>query len=292
MILESERWVLPSEACPHGVVSLLGMLRFYASFYLESMYKLHKWEVEWSHVPPDTLVPSPISLYANVNTFACELKEHEMERALDKCVRIDEYSRSAERFIKPLTYGEASRLLKELRESLEDDFKSQVFVRISLSERRWYESPIHKWEQAASRFPIRSDVEECCKCYALGRYPAAVFHSLQVVELGLVGLCTFLELRDPKSGWTSACNEMKRITKGDYTKLQPHEKKHFSFLEQLHGTTEALKNAWRNKIDHAANRLVLLPGDLNPEIAHDIIVATRNFMRRLATELPQGTIKS
>lgn len=268
------------------------MLRFYASFFAESMYKLHKWEVEWSHVNPNTVLPSPVSVTANVNTFACELAEHEMERALDKCNRINEYCNSPERVLKPLTYGEALRLLKELRESMEDDFKAQVFLRVSLLDRRLYERPTDKWGPVLSRFSVGSEVEECSKCFALARYPAAVFHSLQIVGLGLVELCTFLELKDPKSGWTAACNEMKRITKGDYRILGAGEQRHFSFLEQLHGTTEALKNAWRNKIDHAANRLILLPGIMNPEIANDIIVATRHFLIRLAAELPKGTINS
>jgi hypothetical protein len=276
-----------------GVVSLLAMMRIYASTFVESMTKLHKWEVEWSRVPPETVLPSPISLTANVSTLAViDLIGCEMTSALAKCARIEEYCNSPERFLKPLTYGEASRLLKELRESLEDDFKSHVFLHVTTADSVWYEKPTHKWERVLSRFYVRSDIEECSKCFALSRYPAAVFHSLQIVELGLVELGKFLETPTAKSGWTQVCNELRRITKGDHKALTPAEQKHFAFLEQIHATTEALKNAWRNKIDHAANRLIFLPGDLNQEIAHDIIIATRHFMVRLAEELPEGTINS
>jgi len=46
-----------------------------------------------------------------------------------------------------------------------------------------------------------------------------------------------------------------------------------------------MQNAWRHKISHAANRLVLETGEFQPYVAEDILVATRAFMRTLATEL-------
>jgi hypothetical protein len=57
------------------------------------------------------------------------------------------------------------------------------------------------------------------------------------------------------------------------------EKRNFAFLEQLHGTVGALKNAWRNKISHVEGRS-------QPEIAELILLASRAFMRRLAEGLP------
>jgi hypothetical protein len=62
------------------------------------------------------------------------------------------------------------------------------------------------------------------------------------------------------------------------------------FVEQMHGTVEALKNAWRNKISHAGAKLALIRSEFAPEIAEEIILATRAFMGRLAIELPQGKI--
>jgi hypothetical protein len=61
---------------------------------------------------------------------------------------------------------------------------------------------------------------------------------------------------------------------------------HFAFLEQMHGTIGALNRAWRNKISHAQGRLVLMTSEFSPEVAEEIMVASRSFMWRLATELP------
>lgn len=49
---------------------------------------------------------------------------------------------------------------------------------------------------------------------------------------------------------------------------------------------EALKNAWRNKISHAQGKLNLLSPAFTREIAEEILIATRAFMRRLAEGLP------
>jgi hypothetical protein len=68
------------------------------------------------------------------------------------------------------------------------------------------------------------------------------------------------------------------------------QKKHFSFLEQIFATIEAMKNAWRNKIDHTSGRLALITSDFSPDIAEEIMMSSRSFMRRLATELPVGRI--
>jgi hypothetical protein len=55
----------------------------------------------------------------------------------------------------------------------------------------------------------------------------------------------------------------------------------------MQGTVVALKNAWRNKISHVHGRLVLMTADFSPDVAEEITIATRGFMRRLATDLPK-----
>jgi hypothetical protein len=45
--------------------------------------------------------------------------------------------------------------------------------------------------------------------------------------------------------------------------------------------------AWHNKISHAQNKLVLMTADFSPDVAEEIRIASRSFMRRLATDLPK-----
>jgi len=130
-------------------------------------------------------------------------------------------------------------------------------------------------------------VEEMHKCFALSRYAGAVFHSVQTIEFGLLDLGKFLDVDDPKSGWTAVANKLDKLTKAKFQDLSDKHQKNFAFIEQMQATVTALKNAWRNKISHAHGKLVLVTSEFAPDVAEEIIMATRAFMRRLATELPK-----
>jgi hypothetical protein len=94
------------------------------------------------------------------------------------------------------------------------------------------------------------------------------------------------EVPDPKSGWTAVTNALNKVVTKPRKDMTRFEKKNFTSLEQVRATVEALKNAWRNKISHADGRLALLSTEFNPEIAEEILLASRAFMRRLAEGLP------
>ena len=131
------------------------------------------------------------------------------------------------------------------------------------------------------------DVEEMRKCFALSRYAGCVFHSVQVIEFGLIDIGKWLPaLNDPKAGWPSVTQELERIVNVPYPKRTPFEQTHFVFIEQTNALMKALKFAWRNKISHAGGKLHVLSPDFAPEIAEEIMMATRGFMRRLAVYLP------
>jgi hypothetical protein len=131
-----------------------------------------------------------------------------------------------------------------------------------------------------------SDIEEASICFSLERYAASVFHSVQIAEIGLIALGSFLGVKDPKSGWTATSKELERIVKKSYPDLTDFEKLHIGFLKQIHATVTALQDAWRNKISHTQGRLAVMTADFSPRIAEEILFATRGFMRRLAEELP------
>jgi hypothetical protein len=175
----------------------------------------------------------------------------------------------------------------ELQERLIDEMAGKSFWSLTIEEAEYYNNPKKGWEEIVNRFPDTiSDVEEMSKCFALSRYPAAVFHSLQVIEAGVIKLGQFIEVSDPKPGWSATLNELNRILKKNYNDLTLFEKEHRDFFEQVKATIEALNNAWRNKISHVNGKLKLMTADFSPEIAEEILFATRAFMRRLADGLP------
>jgi hypothetical protein len=181
---------------------------------------------------------------------------------------------------------------KECLDRLIDEAENREFFVLTARESDYFKKPRRGWELSIARFPeITGDVEEASKCFALSRYGAAIFHSLQVVEAGLIELGVFIKVNDPKSGWTAVSAALNRILKKDHRDRTRFEKRNFHFLEQVHGTIEGLKNAWRNKISHAHGKLILMTPDFSPEISEEILFATRAFMRRLAEGLPAAKPK-
>ncbi|HEV7570333.1 MAG TPA: hypothetical protein VGQ21_02445 [Thermoanaerobaculia bacterium] len=178
-------------------------------------------------------------------------------------------------------------LVHELKGRLQDEMQEASFFSLTPQEALLYRQPLVGWEKIITRFPaVVSDIEEAAKSYALSRYAASVFHCLQVIEHGLIELGKFIGVVDPRSGWTAVCNQLKKVLKSDYAARTPFERDSFAFIEQVYGTTEALKNAWRNKVSHAQGKLALLTSDLTPQIAEEIMYATRAFMHRLVDGLP------
>lgn len=174
------------------------------------------------------------------------------------------------------------------RQSLMHELEARVFLPVQPEYARYYREPLRDWEEVVDRFPQAiSDVEEASKCYALGRYAASVYHLMQTLEHGLLALGVFMQVNDPKSGFTAVSNALQRVIDKKYQDRTDFERQHFAFFEQINGSVQAMKTAWRNKIDHAQSVPVLLSSDFTPAIAMEIHMATRGFMRRLATDLPR-----
>ena len=179
-------------------------------------------------------------------------------------------------------------LERELRGRVVDETRGREFFVLTLQEASYYKQPLRGWETIVDRFPdALRDVEEAWRCFALSRYTAAVFHSLRVAEAGVLELGTFISVNDPLSNWAAVTKKLKKILDADYRTLTPFEQQNRPFFEQIHGTIEALKNAWRNKVSHALGKLMVMTGEeFHPDVAEEILIATRAFMRRLAEGLP------
>jgi len=165
---------------------------------------------------------------------------------------------------------------------------TKIYFQLPHARKELFEEPRKRWEEVIARFPNAiQDIDEAAKCFALSRYAACVFHCVQIIEHGLLPLGAFLSVNDPLSGWTSVAGALKKIIDKKYDQRSEFEKKHSPSIEQMQGTVEALKNAWRNKISHAhGQRLLLVDSEFTPDTAEEIMTATRSFMRRLAESLP------
>jgi hypothetical protein len=193
-------------------------------------------------------------------------------------------------FSKPdATYGQFQELGKELQGRLDDELFGILFFSLTGAEAQSYINPIIDWEEVIKRWPkTQIDVEESSRCFACARYAAAIFHSLLVAEFGVIEVAKLLGVAGDKPGW-AALDRLERILARPYKERSPLEQANTEFLKQNLPLMLAIKDSWRHKISHVDNKLEWLDTDFSPQIAEEIMKATRGFMRRLATELPTAS---
>lgn len=112
-----------------------------------------------------------------------------------------------------------------------------------------------------------------------------MFHSLLVVEHGLIALGNHIGVSDPKPGWDATYRELDRLIRNRSALTGQHL--NFNFLEQTKARLDSMKLAWRNKVNHAAGRLVIEKTGFSDVSAEEVIIACRSFMRHLAEGLPK-----
>lgn len=281
-----DKCLVPWDTGVHGVVSLLEMLEFFAHEFVIVSARLSRFEAVFGLATPTERISPEMWIQSETAIRMIQgVCDHTgLTGANDKCRRILA-EMDTEKLA--LTHGRMAALLRDLRERWEDELLRRTFIALSPKEAEQFRNPTEGWSEVTGRFheAIR-DVEEMARCFALHRYPASVFHSMQVIEHGLIHLGKWLGVTDHKPGWNATTRELTRICRLDAKSRDAWEAKHYGFISQMDAVAYSLMTAWRHKIDHAAGRLSLMPGDFVPEIAEEIITATRSFMRRLALELP------
>lgn len=180
---------------------------------------------------------------------------------------------------------------KELRGRLDDELWGTWFFSLDTLEAGYFNNPTKDWEQVIKTWPkTRIDIEESSKCYACGRYAAAIFHVLLVAEFGVIEVAKLVGVAGDKPGW-GALDRLDKILVKPYNERSSIEQTHSELLKQVLPLMLAMKESWRHKISHVENRLEWLDTDFSPQLAEEIMKSIRGFMRRLATELaPKPTL--
>lgn len=171
---------------------------------------------------------------------------------------------------------------------VEDELSLRMYFSLEPEEAESYKNPWKGWEGIVARFgDTTRDIEEMNKCFALGRFTAAMFHALHVAEWGAIALGDYIGVTDPKRGWGATEKKLAEILKGGHPKLPLSLAGKFAFLEQMGREIDSMVLAWRHKVDHAANHLAIVPNaEFTPDIAEHIIGGVRVFMTRLVDGIP------
>jgi len=191
------------------------------------------------------------------------------------------------------TNGELRDLSRELHGRLTDELFNILFFSMTGSEIQYYSKPTKGWEETIKRWPkTRIDIEESSRCFACARYAASIFHVLLVAEIGVIEVAKVFGVAGDKPGW-GALDRLEKILVKPYKERSQIQQSNSDLLKQVLPLMLAIKDSWRHKISHVENKLEWLDTDFSPQLAEEIMTATRGFMRRLAAELrePENTME-
>jgi hypothetical protein len=217
-------------------------------------------------------------------------------REIAKNIELSALASSADRFVSYLDnpeppfniIGDNARLLEQqirflqnmanlLTVGIQDSFAGEEFLMVAASKRGYFKqsSPVFG-DIAADKFAeAAEDIEEACKCFALDRYTATVFHLQRAMEavvqkLGANLNVTIVDKDDKHLSWGIIAGNMKThvdaMPKGA---LKDRWSEALSLLYHV-------KQAWHNPTMHPKKTYT------EPQ-AKDVLDATGSFIRYLAT---------
>ncbi len=180
-------------------------------------------------------------------------------------------------------------MLRDLRNRVLDQLQERNFFFVP--DDVYYLNPFENWPGVADQVSdATQDIEEAGKSFAFERYGAAVFYLMRVAEYGAIELGKLAGSTDPRPTFGSSLDLIVSIVqKTKFSDLSLEVQKHFDFLQSILPQMYAVKNAWRNKVDHAGGRIIPTESQPSREVAVNIYSATATLMHMLATELSKRT---
>jgi hypothetical protein len=181
----------------------------------------------------------------------------------------------------PLQATQCKAFVVSLTNRLQDELSTKIVMFLPYHRASYYSNPGTVFtEDVRDCFPSAIyDMDEACKCFALARYTASVFHLMRIMEVGLNLLGNSLDLPIAKSWGSAILNIEKEITLrntgSNGHKWKENEK---PFFVEAATHFRVVKDAWRNHTMHTKDKF-------DEERAKDILNSVVAFMRHLVTRL-------
>ena len=185
-----------------------------------------------------------------------------------------------------LTYGGLEEAYNALHVRVRDELGLTKFLAVSRERQKYYQPPEPIFgPDVASKFPSAAfEIDEACKCLALDRSTAAVFHLMRVMEVGIRAMARSLAIPDPlkpaERNWGAI---LKVVESGIQTKWPNAAARMHgdgALFEALHASLDAVKNPWRNATMHVENKYT-------DDEAEHILIAVKGFMKKLASRMDE-----
>jgi hypothetical protein len=252
------------------------MLRLYGEFFMDLGTCPQVWPtLNSGHEPSDNMKSA---WFSSVKHIMAESARLEMPATHAQCKTIERSVTEGT----VSTMQEHGRQLVDLWSRALDELNARFMLMLTLDEAKHYEIPTKGWESVLKAFPsTESDIEEANRCYAVGRSTACVFHLMRAMESPLKALASTLGIVKHSPTWEAYLSKMTsqiQLMFPDKTKAHAEKREYFTALE---GHIRAIKSGWRNPTMHDLAKMY------TPEMAQELLVHVRAFMRHAAIELSE-----
>jgi len=181
-------------------------------------------------------------------------------------------------------YNKLHDFITILRNSLHIELDSTVFVHVGYSQAAYYRDSLEGVsDDVQDNFTSAlEDFREAARCYALGRHNASVFHSMRVLEIGLIALGTNLNVPAAATkNWQNLLNEIEKAIRGIDSSFGQNWRADRQWYSDAAAQFRYVKDAWRNAIMHVHQ-------SYGQQRAREVLMATRAFMCQIATRLRES----
>jgi len=213
-----------------------------------------------------------------------KLSEMQLKTLADHCedyglavssIRVTGLRRMIEHdLLKPIDFPEE---IMQLIRTIQDELSTQFFLALEAKEAKAWNSKEYFGDVVSARFPETDfELEERSKCYSVGRYTAAVFHLMRVLEIGLTATAHEIGFNPGDKSWEQTLKGMQ----GRLEEIGKSKPENWKQIEQHYSELMAhfrnLKNAWRNYVMHVHEKY-------DKEREEEIFVHVRVVMKLLAS---------
>lgn len=169
---------------------------------------------------------------------------------------------------------------------LDLELQMRLFLYVPQEDAELYRNPMGVFSKAVDGFPSASgDAIEACRCYALGRYTACVFHCMGILQYGLFALADELKLSLTiplqMAEWCKIINGIEgKIRDFRNEPKSPEKDENLAFYSECGVQFRYFKDAWRNHVAH-------LREEYDKDQAHSVLIHTREFMEHMSKRVKE-----
>ncbi len=220
-------------------------------------------------------------LHKSLEGIEEELKKFELDAALD---RLDKDGSDLRSDYQSVIF--TTEKLNALIDAMLGQLRRRYYIAIPPDVADFYEKPESKFPLSLVMFPSSSsDIKEACRCFALERYTACVFHAMGILQVGLYALADECKVAFPfkieLADWENVIAGIESKIKAMNGLPKSNQKDaDLKFYSSLATQFRYFKNAWRNHVAH-------LREEYDKDQAHSILIHVRDFMELAGTRLKE-----